>query len=540
MRRLLTVLVFVVGWGLLGGQAQAQETIPSPPALAEVVKQRVASELKPGAGGINGATRFKPSGKRILIPDLARRMASNPEQRESLQNLFEEGMKIFEAEAEKQGTTNDVAAALTFFTAAQWSIYNGGGSISDAREKVLIKQFQATLNVPEMRNAGDAEKQALYEWYISTSMFSLVMSGQAEKTNSAETAAGVRVFAGKMLTLVFGVAPDRVHVGDKGLEIANGGAATAPTAIKPGAPTRSAGSAGRVTFAAPSGWQSETDAGATILTRAADTENAAFRLIVLPASPSSSSPREDFQRLWKEAVLGVFETDVPPLPFFYRLPSGSTVLFDGALMRNKNEPQGGARSIFLYVVRVGATTVPVLAVQDSKGASFNDLGEIFTGKRAAALNQTLTLFLNSIRVAGESPKPVALLDRSQFVGTWHGTVTMSMASYVSRATGAYTGDASSGISNEYTFKADGTFSQLLLIQFNGKPQPPARAWGRWTLEGDTIVLKVQRTEGSMSKDPERRLKIAGYGKDRFGTGTAFYQGNITLFGLDGTTRFVRQ
>jgi hypothetical protein len=165
------------------------------------------------------ATRFKPSGKRLLLDAFVNDMGKTKEQREALRKIFAGVFQAYEPVADKAGFSNDVAGALSFFIAMHYSAYNDGATVSDADTVAIARQLRAALDGKEMRKASNIDKQKMYETYVMLGGFTLALS-QSAATGKDDDLLKLRKQMGEDgLKSLLKVEPSRVKITDQGLEI---------------------------------------------------------------------------------------------------------------------------------------------------------------------------------------------------------------------------------------------------------------------------------------------------------------------------------
>jgi hypothetical protein len=229
MKRFLAILSMLTLLSLSAATVRAQDppapTDPPKSPLAALAKRLVKAKpveegaaAKPEPGKVP-LTRFKPTGKRTVIPKIVDQLGQDAEQKKALRQLFDEGMKAYEAEAKKEGFPNDVAAAVTFYVAANWSVYHDGKEPPEEATDTMIAQVQQLFDSPEMKQAKDADKEEFYEWCVamgtlSMSLFQISKEGKDEKTLES-----LRASAGEALKNLLKIEPERINITEKGLEI---------------------------------------------------------------------------------------------------------------------------------------------------------------------------------------------------------------------------------------------------------------------------------------------------------------------------------
>ncbi|MBM3298076.1 MAG: hypothetical protein FJY83_10830, partial [Candidatus Aminicenantes bacterium] len=144
---------------LLGGQSAAQ---------AEAQKSSATA-----------ATKFKPSGKRLLLPAMAGSMAAAPEHQQALLEIFEEGVEAYEAEAKRSGFSNDVAGAMMFFIGASYFVYHDAREPDENGLEAIGRALQQNMDTEDVRQISNADKQQFYELMVGLGTYLGVAYQQA-------------------------------------------------------------------------------------------------------------------------------------------------------------------------------------------------------------------------------------------------------------------------------------------------------------------------------------------------------------------------
>lgn len=489
----------------------AQEASPGPLAsLAKRLGTQKATTTK--AASADSATRFTPSGKRIMVAKMAESLGDTAEEKKSLTDLFEAALKGFEEETKKAGMPNDVAPALAFFVQTHWAIYTGKAAPEAGADK-MIGQIRALLDTPEMASSSNAEKQSFAEYCVCMSVLTLTLYQTAE--GNKDTMATLRATAGKSLRTMLGAGPDKVSITANGLEI-NG--ISGDTAAKAPPPTGTA----KVTYTLPPDTRVEKLGGTTILWRpkydgytknTEGTENLYYA--VLPTISAAAKPNREqaFEEAWKSLSesLKVTWPNRTILHRFY-LPSGA-VCYVAMAGYVANQTFGGygdcdGGRMTLCLLDFGNSYVPVAQVfLWTKGKD-----------NLHYIQAPFDSFVASVRVPGATaPRPYAT--KQDVVGDW----TVSSGSYTSTdyyytGTGNYAGSVVNASSSSHTLKlrADGTCRHEFFWYLNGKFMNDN--WdGTWTFNKGKIVLKNPKTgktdeytlmfSGKQAKSGERFLAV---------------------------------
>jgi hypothetical protein len=166
------------------------------------------------------ASRFKPTGKRLLLNKAADALGTTVEEKAAYKTIFAEVAKAYEGEAKRLGFPNDIAGAMAFFADTSYTLYKPDFKPnSDEGSKALVRQFQEALDSDELRKAPAAEKQQLYEYYVALGAYLYTLSEVAKESKDDAVKAGVVKLGGDGLKMLLKVDPSRVSLTANGLEI---------------------------------------------------------------------------------------------------------------------------------------------------------------------------------------------------------------------------------------------------------------------------------------------------------------------------------
>lgn len=186
-------------WGLL----KDEEKRPSP---------------KP-QGRIN-PMKFTPAADSGVARALADAFGSSAEQRASLVEAFTQIKQGYEAEVAKEGKSNNLAAAMTFFIAANVAAYHQTELPSDAdTDKLFASLQQAMAQVPAFAAMANAEKQQLHDWLVYMGGFSLTNYTDAKQNRDAQGLATIKDFADYSMRIALGVEGAKVSLAGSRLNV---------------------------------------------------------------------------------------------------------------------------------------------------------------------------------------------------------------------------------------------------------------------------------------------------------------------------------
>jgi hypothetical protein len=181
-------------------------------------KSAKAEAKKPVQGA---ATSFRRARGYLLLPAMARSLVKDPEQQKALLEVFDQGMKEYEKQAEPQGLKNDVAGAMVFLIASSYYVFNDGLEPDSDGTDILIRVLQQNLDTDEFRGIADADKQKFYELMIGLATYIGATYEMAKAENDAELADTLKAAAGDALKGFLKFDPATVRFTPNGLEVSS-------------------------------------------------------------------------------------------------------------------------------------------------------------------------------------------------------------------------------------------------------------------------------------------------------------------------------
>lgn len=166
------------------------------------------------------ATKFKPTGKRLVVPALATALTEDKAQQAALREVFEAGLKAYEAEAGKDGLANDLAGAVAFFLGTAYLVFHDGEEPDGDGLTLLARGLQLTMDTPELKEVSAADKQKFYELLVSLSTWLGVTWQQAVQDGDEALKAQLKDAAAAALKGYLKLEPEKVRITASGLEVA--------------------------------------------------------------------------------------------------------------------------------------------------------------------------------------------------------------------------------------------------------------------------------------------------------------------------------
>ena len=176
--------------------------------------------------------KFTPAGDSGVARVLADAFGSSAEQGASLVQAFSQIKQGYEVEVAKEGKSNNLAAAMTFFIASNVVTYHQTEMPSDADTDKLFQSLQQTMaKIPALAVMSNAEKQQMHDWLVYMGGFSLTNYMDAKQNRDAQGLATIKDFADYSMRLVLGIEGAKLSLAGSKLTVAS----------RPASPPTSAG-----------------------------------------------------------------------------------------------------------------------------------------------------------------------------------------------------------------------------------------------------------------------------------------------------------
>ncbi len=197
-------------------QLDAMSTSELEAALTGGAKKATGEAKKPAPPA---AARFKPAKKRLLLTSLAAALTKDPAQQRALVEVFEAGLKAYEAEASKDGLANDLGGATAFFLGVAWFVFHDGQEPDSDGLTRVARQLQLLFDTPEVRKVADADKQRFYELLVGMGTWLGAAWQQASADGDEATKAQLKEAAAAVLQGYLKVEPSKIRITSAGLEL---------------------------------------------------------------------------------------------------------------------------------------------------------------------------------------------------------------------------------------------------------------------------------------------------------------------------------
>lgn len=176
-------------------------------------ESRVEGPVRKSAAQIVAATRFRSSGTHLTTRELANASGNTSAEKQQMCTLMEAVLTAYQEEERRLGRQNDFALALAVALAVNSSVYNGTPEPEEARLLQMgdvIGELMAEENV--FGDIPDRQKQEMYETMVVFTMLVQVGANEAKQNRDAAGVEAYRRPAGKVLTAISGMPPEKIRL----------------------------------------------------------------------------------------------------------------------------------------------------------------------------------------------------------------------------------------------------------------------------------------------------------------------------------------
>lgn len=180
---------------------------PDPSLITSILKNRERIKSPNGAARpSSGVVKFTPVGDSGVVKALADAFGRNEGEKAAVAEAFKQIKQGYEAEVAKEGKSNNLAAAMTFFIAANVAAYHQAELPADAATDKLFQSLQETMaGVPAFARLSNPEKQQLHDWLVYMAGFVLTGYTEAKQSGDRESLKSFGELADYSMRLVLGV-----------------------------------------------------------------------------------------------------------------------------------------------------------------------------------------------------------------------------------------------------------------------------------------------------------------------------------------------
>lgn len=489
---------------LVGSFAFGQKLDKNPVAQAALnIGQSGLGAGKDGADPLS----FKPVGGHEMVKVFADSVGTTAEEKKALTDALIEGLKSFREVSKQLGAENDASVAMAYGIATLYSVAKGT-ELDDVAFLTLIPRLRGTMDVESVRKATDAQKEEFFEFAVCSGNFVLMMV----EARGAEKKDQWKPVAAAMLKNLIGADVDQISL--KGESVSIKGQPKTPSPddrVEKG--TAPGFSAGR-----PDGWvQSGPWLVRTLTENRGGGEELRLAMVRYPdAVPAKGNMGDALRAVWKRDVPATLDGRYGGM--VYRRYVGEGLFSQFIFGAGREEGRRSDTMFMVFLVDCGSTWQPVVFA-----LTYEDRGTIRIAEERMAqssFSETAPLceeILATLRCPGVKKQAICGMpdlagdysfgssSNMQYANIYTGATTMSFVSYggtlnlLADGSFTYRYASASGVGGATTFGG-------------------IKAAGKWTIEGDLLVLKYSSYDQGDSYTKDKDVyKIAGL--VAFGDGT---------------------
>lgn len=179
--------------------------------ITNVLRNRQGNRRSPATVNLS-VVKFKPLADSGVPKALADTLGNNDQQKAALTQAFLQIKQSYESEVAKEGKSNNLAAAFTFFIAANVMAYRQTDEPSDKATETLFGELQEVISgIREFAQMSDADKHKLHDWLVCMGGFSMAGFADAKQTGDKNGLATYREFADYSMRLVLAVEASKLN-----------------------------------------------------------------------------------------------------------------------------------------------------------------------------------------------------------------------------------------------------------------------------------------------------------------------------------------
>ena len=212
----ILLLIFVQSGDRVGSTWKG----PDISALWELLKEDEQSPRPKATRASAPVVKFTPAGDSGVTRSLADALGRSAQEGSALDQAFAQIKQGYEAEVAKEGKSNNLAAAMTFFIAANVVSFHQTEMPSDAESEKLFESLQRAMSrIPAFAAMSNVEKHRMHDWLVCMGGFALTNYKDAKQNNNAEALATIKDFARYSMQLVLGIEADKLRLSGSRLTV---------------------------------------------------------------------------------------------------------------------------------------------------------------------------------------------------------------------------------------------------------------------------------------------------------------------------------
>lgn len=174
---------------------------------------------RPAPSVETGDVKFMSNGDSGVAKTLADSFGRDPAEKAALAEAFNQIKQGYDTEAAKEGKSNDLAAAMMFFIAANLTAFHQSDLPTDEAGESLYQSLRTSMSTtPEFTKLSNTEKQQMHDWLVCMGGFVIAGHMEAKQSGDQDSLTNFTQIADQSMLIVLGVGAGKLQFGPTGLE----------------------------------------------------------------------------------------------------------------------------------------------------------------------------------------------------------------------------------------------------------------------------------------------------------------------------------
>jgi hypothetical protein len=186
----------------------------SKPAVGSRSPSAISTTAGPPSSTVDhGVLKFKPVADSGVAKRTADLIGTTAAERAALLRIFEEIKRAYETEVAKDGQSNDVAAALTFFMTATSMAYHQTDDPAETITSTLFEVLQQEISAAaDFKKMTSLEKQKMHDWLVVAGGFVLAGYMDGLQKNDQKQLGDYKQLADEFFKIVLGTSAAKFNL----------------------------------------------------------------------------------------------------------------------------------------------------------------------------------------------------------------------------------------------------------------------------------------------------------------------------------------
>ena len=184
----------------------------SRPSASRTSSSPAAKPAAMAAPVVRNYGKFRPDATVDTGKTIADALASTPEEKALLKQVYGTVKAAYEKEVAAKGWQNNIAGALTFFIVSNATVYHDSAEPNDETVQALYLAVNQSIDeIPEFGKMANRDKQAFNNVLIAFAAIPLATYAEGKQNGDDATVLAARQLAGQLLEMIMKTSPDNIR-----------------------------------------------------------------------------------------------------------------------------------------------------------------------------------------------------------------------------------------------------------------------------------------------------------------------------------------